>query len=65
MKSLVESTGAAETFKKNIGELEGYKLYKKTYQRITMQIARGKINPYSTKYKYFCVWKQTAQSYIT
>lgn len=57
-------TGAAETFKKNIGELEGYKLYKKTYQRITMQIARGKINPYSTKYKYFCVWKQTAQNYM-
>lgn len=57
-------TGASETFKKHIGELESYKLYKKTYQRITMQIARGRINPYGAKYKYFCVWKQTAQNYM-
>lgn len=53
--------GAAETFKKNIGDVEAYKLYKKTYQKILMQIQRGKINPYSEKAKYFAQWKQSSQ----
>lgn len=53
--------GAAETFKKSIGDIEAYQMYKKTYQRILMQIQRGKINPYSEKAKYFTQWKQTAQ----
>lgn len=56
--------GAAETFKKNIGEVDAYKLYKKTYQRILMQIQRGKINPYSEKATYFTQWKQKAQQYL-
>lgn len=56
--------GAAETFKKNIGEVDAYKLYKKTYQRILMQMQRGKINPYSEKATYFTQWKQQAQLYL-
>lgn len=56
--------GAAETFKKNIGEVDAYKLYKKTYQKILMQIQRGKINPYSEKATYFAQWKQQAQLYL-
>lgn len=50
--------GAAETFKKSIGDIEAYKLYKKTYQRILMKIQRGKINPYSEIAKYFAQLKQ-------
>lgn len=56
--------GAAETFKKNIGDVEAYKLYKKTYQKILMQIQRGKTSPYSEKAKYFTQWKQQSQQYL-
>ena len=56
--------GAAETFKKNTGEIEAYQLYKKTYQKILMQIQRGKISPYSEKAQYFTQWKQQSQLFL-
>ena len=53
--------GAAETFKKNSADIDAYNMYKKTYQKILMQIQRGKINPYSEKARYFAQWKQNSQ----
>ena len=55
-------TGAAETFKKGVAYTDAYNLYKKTYQKILMQIQRGTVNPVSEKGRYFDGWKSQAQT---
>ncbi len=56
-------TGAGETYKKNINEVEGYIIYRRTYQKRLMQIKRNP-DALGRDIARFNVWKDKAQSKI-
>lgn len=56
-------TGAGETYKKNINEVEGYIIYRRTYQKRLMQIKRHPDISGENVSK-FHAWRQRAQSKI-
>ena len=56
-------TGAGETYKKNINEVEGYVIYRRTYQKRLMQIKRNP-DPNGKDIERFNAWKSKAQSKI-
>lgn len=53
-------TGASEKYKKNLDEIEGYVIYRRTYQKRLMQIKR-RINPSCEEAYRFNIWKEKAQ----
>ena len=56
-------TGAGETYKKNINEVMGYIIYRRTYQKRLMQIKRHP-DPSGENVSKFHNWRQKAQSKI-
>lgn len=54
--------GARKTYSKNIQQVEGFLIYRRTYQRRIMQVSR-KANPRKEKEK-FEKWRELAQEKI-
>lgn len=53
-------TGASEKYKKNLDEVEGYVIYRRTYQKRLMQI-KLRISPSCEEAHQFNIWKEKVQ----